>query len=484
MENILNRLREIKTQKALQDHSDSDSLYGHMSKIRDLKDFLNYPNLKKANPIKIFLKEGDALVIPKNWWHHVVSNENTYGCNFWTSETLSKTPITLKHEIDFHYEDIKDEKVFIWTSNKFYDIKSANKIKPIKFKNFIKNKKQNQYFWTLKNYNILNKNSKLVDKILNKIKIPDIIKETKQNFEFNIMACSQKHTTHLHYDDEDGLLCVTEGVKEVTLFAPEDTKNLYPIRFQKFKWKNSPAINCEYNLFRAYEKIDGLSSANLLYETCKNNIGALSSISKVIKKFHKKECENSTIWGYKKIGNLYKWEFYKYKMSKPNKGKVKFITSYEIYPKRSENGSYISDFYDEYFLEKREGEFASGSIYRVSENENKKLGIFILDECLNFKNNFDDYVSKLNYNKSSLPENILEKYKCKHLCIHQKYNNEFYIQYIGISKEDFLNFLKENEYEQSLISHYEQNNYLISNEITIVYDDNFKIKRTAFYGIV
>jgi hypothetical protein len=493
MQNILNRLKQIKSQKALQDHSDSDSLYGHMSKIRDLKDFLNYPNLKKANPIKIILRKGDALVIPKNWWHHVVSNENTYGCNFWTSEFLSKTPIVLKHKIEFHFEDIKDENVFIWNSNKFYDDGESDKIKPIKFKDFIKNKKQNQYFWTLKNYNILNKNSKLTNKILNKIKIPDIVKETKQNFEFNLMACSEKHTTHLHYDDEDGLLCVTDGVKEVTLFSPEDTKNLYPIRFEKYKWKNSPAIKCCYNFYEKGGKLKGLSSSFLLYQTCKDNMGVMSSISKVIKNFHGKNSINKTIWSYKKLENGYKWELYNYEELKSTKDIKIPIISYEIFPKRNELGEYISDFRDEYYIKKHNQDDLgniinnNGIIYRIKDKKIKS-GNWILDTQENFFKNFEKNLNKLKYKKDIFDKNIVLKYKCDHIYVAQRNNNEFYIMYIGISNQDFLNFLIENKYEFDLINHYKNSDYQISNEVTLVYDiskkNEFKIKRTAFFGVV
>jgi hypothetical protein len=243
-------------------------------------------------------------------------------------------------------------------------------------------------------------------------------------------------------------------------------------------WKNSPSINCEYNLYRKKENINGNSSANFLYQTCKDNLGVMSSISNVIKNFHGFDSINKTIWGYKKIKNYYKWELYNYEEKNCN------IKSYEIYPVKNTNSVYISNFYDEYYLDIQQNEFHLGSIYRIKNKEKTKLGIFLLDETCNFKNNFKDYVSMLSYDNSFLTKNILEKYRCKHLCIHQKNNNEFYIQYIGISKKDFLNFLVENEYEDELINHYEKNDYQISNEITLVYDYDFKIKRSSFYGIV
>ena len=80
---------------------------------------------------------------------------------------------------------------------------------------------------------------------------------------------------------------------------------------------------------------------------------------------------------------------------------------------------------------------------------------------------------------------ILYKYKCYELCIHNKVTNQIFVQYLGISNRDFIEFLTANNYPDYLISHYTNSNYNINNEITIVYDIHSKnIIRTAFYGIL
>jgi hypothetical protein len=243
-------------------------------------------------------------------------------------------------------------------------------------------------------------------------------------------------------------------------------------------WKNSPAIDCCYNLYKKNKKIKGFSSANLLYETCKNNTFVIKSIFQLIKIFHGDDFINKTIWGYKKEKNNYKWELYNYEETLCD------IRSFEIYSIDNNINKTISDFFDEYYLIEKNNEFYFGHIYRVKDSIKTKLGEFLLDNECNFKNNFLKYLEKLNYNFDLTKLKILNKYNCKYICIHQKYNDEFYIQHIGICKDDFIDFLIEQNYDLNLINHYKNQNYKISNEITLVYDKNFNVKRSAFYGIV
>ena len=83
---------------------------------------------------------------------------------------------------------------------------------------------------------------------------------------------------------------------------------------------------------------------------------------------------------------------------------------------------------------------------------------------------------------------ILNKYKCTHYCIHNKYTNQIFIQYLGISVDDFINFLYEFNYPNNLQIHVKDNMNKYKNiihEITIVYDiETTKPIRSAIYGIV
>ena len=464
---------------SISNHSNCSSLYGHFSLIENINDLSKYPNLKKTNPQTYILKKGEGLIIPKNWWHHVESGEKMLGCNFWTSSYLGKKPTKIKHKIVFDKNKLENEQVSIWESSQ----KTSTQEK-IKFKDWFNSKTSNEYIWCLENYGTLRKNSHIAKKLLPQITIPKILKNTNNNFEFHFMACNKFHTTNLHYDDQDGILCVVEGQKKITLFPPEDTKNLYPIEFKKYPWKDIPAIECVYNLNRVGTQIKGKSSASLLYETCKHNTGVLSSISKVIKIFHgSNKVSNKTIYGFKQSlnENLYdtKWELYKYSN--------KTIESYEILNERNKEGKYIPNFIDLYYISTIGENTYKGLVYRKDKKLTKR-GNYIIDTYKGFKDNFDSYWDELNYPSnlySWVKDEIIKKYKTDYFCMHQKNNSELYCQFIGISNKDFLKFLIEYKYNQDLIDFYSKNDFNISNEISIVFDKITKKPiRTAFYGII
>lgn len=460
-------------------HSNCDSMYGHFSQIDDINNLTKYSNLKLTTPQIFILKKGEGLVIPKNWWHHVESGEKMLGCNFWTSSNLSKNPTKINHKIIFDKSKLENEPILSWKSSP-----NPSSQKPIKFKDWFNSKNKNEYIWSLDNYRDLKENINIDKILLPQIEIPRILQETTNNFEFHFMACNKSHTTNLHYDDQDGVLCVVEGQKKITLFPPEDTKNLYPIEFKKYPWKDSPAIDCIYNLNRVGTQIKGKSSASLLYETCKHNTGVLSSISKVIKIFHgSNKVSNKTIYGFKQSLNesIYdtKWELYKYSN--------KTIESYEILNERNKEGKYIPNFMDLYYISTIGRNTYRGLVYRKDKKLTKR-GNYIIDTYKGFKDNFDSYWDELNYPSnlySWVKDEIIKKYKTDYFCIFQKNNSEFYCMFIGISNKDFLKFLIEYKYNQDLIDFYTQNDFNISNEIAIVFDKETKKPiRTAFYGII
>ena len=46
-----------------------------------------YPKYILARPTKYVLKAGDALKIPKFYWHWVISDANTFGLNYWFEDS-------------------------------------------------------------------------------------------------------------------------------------------------------------------------------------------------------------------------------------------------------------------------------------------------------------------------------------------------------------------------------------------------------------
>ena len=123
-------------------HSEDESLYGHLSNINcketpNLDDYEKYPNLNKANPTHFTIRAGEALIIPKKWWHYVKTYESCYFVNFWTDQNIGEEPKLVKHDIKFNYESIDPtQRVSIWC---YSEGKSDIEIRS--FGRFIKDKK-------------------------------------------------------------------------------------------------------------------------------------------------------------------------------------------------------------------------------------------------------------------------------------------------------------------------------------------------------
>ena len=102
------------------------------------------------------------------------------------------------------------------------------------------------------------------------------------------------------------------------------------------------------------------------------------------------------------------------------------------------------------------------------------------------KKNFKTYLEKIGFKDVERYSVLLDKYKCKDHAIWNKYKDQIYIQYFGISLSDFIQFLKEHKYPKKLIDHVSTHDYEeIEHEITIVYDlKTLQPVRTGFYGIL
>jgi hypothetical protein len=102
------------------------------------------------------------------------------------------------------------------------------------------------------------------------------------------------------------------------------------------------------------------------------------------------------------------------------------------------------------------------------------------------KKHFKKYVETIGFKDVERYSVLLDKYKCKDHAIWNKYKDQIYVQYFGISLADFISFLKEHKYPKKLIDHVSTHDYEeIEHEITIVYDLNtLQPVRTGFYGIL
>ena len=351
------------------------------------------------------------------------------------------------------------------------------------FKEFYNSGLDYRYIITLSNYDIGDKNKNIKNKISKYVSFPiDDRIQKNINYNYNIWISSNKHDTGLHYDDQDGILTILDGEKDIILFPPHDSKYLYPFD-NDYKWINTNnALNFRYNSFRFFNKIKGVSSGELLYITCNNDKLVLCNISKLHDSVKK-----NLIWGFKKYNNAYRWEVYNYTLfNKPVK-----ISSFDIYPNQYNLGD------EEHYYFKLEDDkqpelpFWGYGEYIKNNKIYKESKIFVIDNYKNFYDNYDSYMTKLGYDeiKERFREIILDKYSCYEICIFNKNPNQIFVMYLGISNTEFLEFLITNSYPTYVIDfvkkQIENNNYNINNEITIVYDiESQSIIRSGFYGVI
>ena len=453
-------------------HKKSDSLYAHFSDV-DQFDTELYPNLKFTNPIYFKLEKGQSIYIPKGWWHWIKSTIKSFAVNYWFSNDNQLDPFIFDYHFEFDINKLNDEEVYIWNSSKYNEYSLVDS-----FEKFYNSGLDDRYVLTLSNYTDGEKNYKVKNVVKPYAKFPVHNKiKYNESYDINVWISSGKHDTGLHYDDEDGILTLLEGSKDLILFPPSDSENLYTYN-TKYDWRRKKAINFLYNSFNIKETISGVPSSEILFNTCNGDVRVLSNISKLFKKYGR-----NLVWGFKKSDDDYRWEIYKYDLQQDP-----IITSWDIYKNRYE----ISDIEHYYFKDAHIPlglPFWGVSKYRKEGNLYEESKIFVLDNYIPFKKNYDSYMIKLGYGdiRDKFKEIILNKYQCYQICIHNKNENQIFVQYLGISNQDFLSFLKLNDYPSHLINFIEEqiklNRYKINNEITIVYEiSSQKVVRSGFYG--
>ena len=450
-------------------HKDADSLYAHFSMI-DKYNYLLYPKLLFASPTYITLKAGESLYIPRKWWHWVKTSEKTFAINYWFNNTNNMNPFKFNYDMNIDINILNNVNVSIW------DSKTNELAYNTTFNKFYNSGEDYKYLITLLNFDIGYSNIKIKEVMKPYIKFPDNININTNNFGYNIWVSSGKHDTGLHYDDEDGILTVIEGTKDIILFPPSDIKYLYPYKVS-YEWYSNIAYDFRYNSYTNNGIIKSKSSSQLLYETAKDNVKVLANISKLYKK-HKQ-----LVWGFKKNNDIYRWEFYKYTLDKNPA-----ITSWDIMNDSYNIGDTEHYYYNNNNIVKLP--FWGHGKYKQNDIIYDESKIFVIDSYESFLYNYDNYMTKLGYNdiKDDFKDIILNKYICYEICyeicIHNKKHNQIFVQYLGISNKDFIIFLTENNYPKNIID-FVDSDYIINNEITIVYDIKSKeIVRSGFYGII
>ena len=447
-------------------HKHSDVKYAHFSKIDKINYFL-YPKLLLASPQKYILKAGDALMIPKKWWHWIKTTEQSYSINFWFDNDIFNKPNKIKYTNKINFEKLKYIIVGVW--NTLDDSKNYHTT----LNTFLNLKKKYEYVITLDDYLLSSYNYNLKKIIQNQIKLPNIVRNYTGTYNYNLWITSSYTDTGLHYDDNDGILCCLSGTKEIFLYPPSDTKYLY--KFETYDWINNKSINFRYNSFEYINDINGLSSSRLLYESCIHSYKILNMITNIVKE----NGINKTIWKCENKNGELRWEFFKY-----DKNNYKFIESYKVFDKKP----YINN--KKYFHYNKNNIFIlplwGYTKYQLNSQEYLKCKIFVIDTFKNISDNYYKYMNKLDYNyiADKFKKIILNTYDCHEIGIYNKSNN-IIIKYLGITKEKFIEFLKINNYNKLLIFQYEKYDFNINNEIMIEYNINtLSIIKTGFYGIV
>jgi hypothetical protein len=465
-------------------HKGSESLYAHFSMI-DRYNYFFFPKLLLAHPIKYTLKEGQSLYIPKQWWHWVKTVKRTFAINYWFDNKLNQKPFIFDHTIEYDINLLNDEIVYVWKSDE-------NKVTvPQLFKEFYNSGMDNRFILTVNDYDMGDNNINIKNKIAKSIVFPkDNRIRQDNNYSYNVWISSNKHDTGLHYDDEDGVLTVINGEKEIILFPPSDSKYLYPYE-KEYNWKNTNnAENFRYNSFCFFNKVDGVSSGELLYVTCNNDKRVLNNISKLYKDSKKNNNKKNLVWGFKKnnINNEQRWEIYDYMLcSEPFR-----ITSRDIYINQYNIGDEEHYYYN--YNNNRTSTilpFWGYGKYKKNNIIYDESKIFVIAYYMTFHDNYDTYMTKLGYEviKEQFKDLILNKYYCYELCIFNKNPDQIFVMYLGISNKDFLEFLIVNSYPKYIIefvkTNMENKTYNINNEIAVIYDiKTQKIIRSSFYGVI
>ena len=126
-----------------------------------------------------------------------------------------------------------------------------------------------------------------------------------------------------------------------------------------------------------------------------------------------------------------------------------------------------------------------GEGYDIINEKKIKVSSFIYDTYDNFLKNKELYLNQLDLPYNCKINSLLNKYKAENICLWNK-KGDYFIQWLTISIDNFINFLIENNYKKTFINHVVKNKSKyknISHEITIVFDrKNIIPYRSGFYG--
>tara|TARA_R110001632_G_scaffold90880_1_gene195017 strand:+ start:3851 stop:5476 length:1626 start_codon:yes stop_codon:yes gene_type:complete len=540
----------MKSQVTNSGHLYGKSAYAHFSQITEHNKHL-FPSYQNAKSITYRLEKGDALSIPAGWWHWVKSyGKRCLSVNFWFDDDLDQGPIV--------YEDLVADWDALkkWNNEYLIEVVDQNlsdgiwlwvdqfaKSRKISMKEFIEkysDSKEFAYLLTTADYDPYgDEGNAQITKLLNNdftIPFPERMKNHGANFWMNFGGID----TGLHFDDKSGLLCVVEGIKEVTLFNPNQTKYLHPYPLEQIVVEGFRQ-KFHYNLFQCEPQQileTSLTSADLL------NLSLLKSpnVSMIAKKFQDRFGIGNIVYSVKNQNGISKWEFYFYGLNREfgsitesstlfkNKGNVE-LDDYEsfhkeIFPNDNYNFSKITrdkliiysiDVTEDIVIKRKTPQLnlyytntttikiptylLEFTLYENEKIKNRSVQHIDSNQCFANIQNFLDHCSRVGIEITSSikilkfivkwDEYVENGKSCtlkSSACAIVNKREEIGLYLFGISYTAFIRFLREYDYSptliQKLIERGENND--IEYEIGFHFDPNNEVfvpRRTAFYGI-
>ena len=462
-------------------HRTNEYHFAHFSRITARSQWF-FPLFALARPQKFTLHQNESLWIPKGWWHWVVSDPDTIAISYWCPKQPGVTvPFTFSSDGSEILTEVQRalhgaQEVSVWNS-------STDTIarQPIE-------KKDSRCLITLPGYGH-NDNREI------HARIAALASESPISFwngcegliNVNLWVALGNHDTGLHYDDNDGVLRVLQGRKSVLLYPPEQRRYLSPLCVLPEWAKQRPTVVCyNFNAFiRDLNPAHNLPSARLLYESIENK-AVLLEITQRTKN------GTSYVWGVKWENGRLRWELYTYFFNKtgwlksaPEGDPPLLITSIDLFDAPEPCGPLTHAY------SSSQGRDLSLPFFGFVTQGDEKLpeSRFVADRNDRFPGRFTEHLKAIGVKRDATHlQGLLGAYACDYICIHNKREDELYIQYYNISVEAFVSFLLEHAYPPRLISHvlaHKEQYRNIRHEITVVYRfDTGKPVRTAFYGIV
>jgi len=114
---------------------------------------------------------------------------------------------------------------------------------------------------------------------------------------------------------------------------------------------------------------------------------------------------------------------------------------------------------------------------------------FVLDAHTGFAERYDAYMAAVGFDAdvaARFRHIILHKHPgVSEICIHRKLAGQIFVQWLGITKTQFLAVLEEVAAPAALVEHVRAGDYHIVHEVTVVYRTSDRsVVRGSFYGVL